>query len=226
MTDKTNAKTPSKDGGEEMRPQMLESMGWLTESILIPRKGKTIEGCLLGLDKTLRFGVSGVGAGTLVDLKAQFYQGQEQARQEKESGELRKGRKRKNEDDGIFGWTNRGVLERDRKDRLHLKSKEEVEADVAAQLEKKAELYDQLGRVSEPHTNDACENPSFCVAQGEGPVDEDEVYEVDFLEKRFEQHVKKAKQPEETPPNETEWQEDEERKKRREVRVPLLELLP
>ena len=216
MTDKTNAKMPSEDGGEETRPRMLESMGWLTESILIPRKGKAIEGRFLGSTNASTFGVSGVGAGTLVDLKAQFYQGQEQVRLEKESGELRKGRKRKNEDDGIFGGLNRGVLERDRKDRLHLKSKEEVEQDVTAQLEKKAELYDQLGTLPASYTSDVREVSAFCVAQGEGPVDEDEVYEVDFLEKRIEQHVKKPKESEEPPSREAELQE-EERKKRREV---------
>lgn len=82
----------------------------------------------------------------MVDLKAQYYISQEEAREQKDGGVSFKGRKRKNTEDVLFSKTNKGVMERDKKDKLQLKSKEAIEEESLAQLEKKAELYDQLGK--------------------------------------------------------------------------------
>ena len=158
----------------------------------------------------------GVGAGTLVDLKAQYYLGQEQARHEKESGQSSKGRKRKKDEDGFGGTSNKGVLERDKKDRLHLKSKEDIEQESYAQLQKKAELYDQLGK-SRHITSRSPVEIFTPVAQGEGDEDTTELYEVDFLEKRYEEHQKKPSVAPEAPEA-----DEEERKRRREVRDILI----
>eukprot|EP00210_Caulerpa_lentillifera_P006404 g6118.t1 len=146
-----------KQEGDSTQRRLLESMGWLTESILIPRKGKAIEG---------------VGAETLVDLKAQLALSQDQAKLQKTAGEFKRGRKRKNEDEEFFKERNKGVLERDKKDRLHLKSQEDQEEDVYSALEKKSELYEKLAQGQEPF--------------GEAPEDS---CQVDFLEKQYQHHL-------------------------------------
>lgn len=79
-----------------------------------------------------------------MDLKAQLALSQDQAKTQKANGGFKRGRKRKNEDDEFLGESNKGVLERDKKDKLHLKSQEDLEQDAYSALEKKSELYDRL----------------------------------------------------------------------------------
>lgn len=58
--------------GEEegkKRRVVVESLGWLTESSILPKKHRAIEG---------------VGASSIVELKAQLYKSQEEAKKSKE----------------------------------------------------------------------------------------------------------------------------------------------
>ena len=75
----------------------MESMGWLTESTVMPKKHKAIEG---------------VGAASILDLKAQLYRTQEEARNsappDAASGEFRRAKKRSGPADPI-GAKNSGV---------------------------------------------------------------------------------------------------------------------
>jgi hypothetical protein len=69
------AAAPSSSGAPQPQPQMqqseqqrerrMESLGWLTELAVMPKKHKAIEG---------------VSAGSILDLKAQLYRTQEEAR--------------------------------------------------------------------------------------------------------------------------------------------------
>lgn len=59
-----------KEQEEEQRKKRVESLGWLTESSVMPKKHKAIEG---------------VGASSIVELKAQLYRSQEEARKAKEA---------------------------------------------------------------------------------------------------------------------------------------------
>lgn len=51
------------------RRVMVESLGWLTESSILPKKHRAIEG---------------VGASSIVELKAQLYKSQEEAKKSKD----------------------------------------------------------------------------------------------------------------------------------------------
>lgn len=51
------------------RRVVVESLGWLTESTILPKKKKAIEG---------------VGASSIVELKAQLYKSQEETKKSKE----------------------------------------------------------------------------------------------------------------------------------------------
>lgn len=144
----------------------MESLGWLTESAVMPKKHKAIEG---------------VGAASILDLKAQLYRTQEEARKPTApdaaavSGEFRRAKKRSAPADPL-GAKNSGVDARAHKDKLELKAVKDGSASYAA-LEKKAELYEKLSR-------------------GELPDEEDkEKYCVDFFQKSFD-HVYEPRQPE------------------------------
>lgn len=54
---------------EEMKKKRVESLGWLTESSIMPKKHKAIEG---------------VGASSILELKAQLYKTQEEAKKAKD----------------------------------------------------------------------------------------------------------------------------------------------
>uniref|UniRef100_A0A0D9V3V9 Uncharacterized protein n=1 Tax=Leersia perrieri TaxID=77586 RepID=A0A0D9V3V9_9ORYZ len=153
-------------GGRERR---MESLGWLTESAVMPKKHKAIEG---------------VGAASILDLKAQLYRTQEEARKPSAhdaaaaaaaSGEFRRAKKRASPADPL-GAKNSGVDARAHKDKLELKAVKDGSVSYAA-LEKKAELYEKLSR-------------------GEIPDEEDqEKYCVDFFQKSFDR-VYEPRQPE------------------------------
>lgn len=137
----------------------MESLGWLTESAVMPKKHKAIEG---------------VGAASILDLKAQLYRTQEEARNPTapgavaaaaSGGEFRRAKIRSGPTDPL-GAKNSGVESRAHKDKLELKAVKDGSASYAA-LEKKAELYEKLSR-------------------GELPDEEDkEKYCVDFFQKSF-----------------------------------------
>ncbi|KAL5228924.1 hypothetical protein ABZP36_017189 [Zizania latifolia] len=148
------------------RERRMESLGWLTESVVMPKKHKAIEG---------------VGAASILDLKAQLYRTQEEARKPTAhdaaaaAGEFRRSKKRAAPSDPL-GAKNTGVDARAHKDKLELKAVKDGSVSYAA-LEKKAELYEKLSR-------------------GELPDEEDkEKYCVDFFQKSFD-HVYEPRQPE------------------------------
>ncbi|EFJ18725.1 hypothetical protein SELMODRAFT_78672 [Selaginella moellendorffii] len=131
---------------EARRERRVESLGWLTESSVMPKKQKVIEG---------------VGAGSIVELRAQLYQTQEAVKQG-DSTVLVRSRKKSD----LFSKKNPGVDDRETRDKLIFKQERDGTASYEA-LEKKAQLYDKLVR-------------------GELPDEEEkEKYSVDFLRKGF-----------------------------------------
>lgn len=54
---------------KKKRPMGVESLGWLTESTIMPKKHKSIEG---------------VGASSIFELKAELYKSQEESKKSKE----------------------------------------------------------------------------------------------------------------------------------------------
>lgn len=122
-----------KMGGKETRK--IESLGWITESSVMPRKRRDIDG---------------VGAASILELQAELYRTQEDVKKVKEGGELDSERaRRKLAIPDVFSKKNSGVEERAGKDKLHLKTENDGSASYAA-LEKKAELYDKLVRGEVP----------------------------------------------------------------------------
>ncbi|KAL3851470.1 hypothetical protein ACJIZ3_013352 [Penstemon smallii] len=145
--------------GEEVPPAKkrvaVESLGWITESSIMPRKHRAIEG---------------VGPSSILDLKAQLYKSQEESkRQQKEpihsadrnyaqQLEVHRAKKFISAHDS-FSNKNSGVEARAAKDKLELKAVRDGSASYAA-LEKKAELYDKLVR---GELSDEEENEKYCV---------------------------------------------------------------
>ncbi|TKY72969.1 hypothetical protein E2542_SST01716 [Spatholobus suberectus] len=135
---------------------VAESLGWLTESSIMPKKHRAI---------------AGVGASSLLELKAELYKSQEDSRKSRELGgpdvEYQRA-KNKIASRDPFSVKNRGVDARAHKDKLELKAVSDGLASYAA-LERKAELYDRL-------------------VKGELSDEEDkEKYCVDFFRKGVEQ---------------------------------------
>ncbi|WCJ27381.1 Cytochrome b561/ferric reductase transmembrane protein family [Euphorbia peplus] len=151
--------------GEEegkKRRVVVESLGWLTESSIMPKKHRAIDG---------------VGASSILELKAQLYKSQEEARVSKQSNDVNYHRaKKKITPYNPLTAKNAGVESRDLKDKLELKAIKDGTNSYAA-LEKKAQLYDKLVR-------------------GELSDEEDsEKYCVDFFRKGVE--VEESQQPQE-----------------------------
>ncbi|CAO2178866.1 unnamed protein product [Urochloa humidicola] len=154
------ATAPSSSGAPQPQPQpppteqqgasrerRMESLGWLTESAVMPKKHKAIEG---------------VGAASILDLMAQLYRTQEEARNPTapgavaaapSGGEFRRAKLRSAPSDPL-GAKNSGVDARAHKDKLELKAVKDGSASYAA-LEKKAELYEKLSRESRHGASDA-----------------------------------------------------------------------
>ncbi|KAH7545140.1 hypothetical protein FEM48_Zijuj01G0061700 [Ziziphus jujuba var. spinosa] len=154
--------TPQIETGEEeegmkkKKRVVVESLGWLTESSIMPKKHRAI---------------TGVGASSIMDLKAQLYKSQEDSKKSKElSGpDLQFQRaKMKIVPHDSFSAKNSGVDARALKDKLELKAVNDGSASYAA-LEKKAEIYDKLMR---GELSDEEEQEKYCV---------------DFFGKRIEQ---------------------------------------
>ncbi|CAN6478556.1 unnamed protein product [Victoria cruziana] len=124
----------------------VSSLGWLTESAVMPKKQKVIEG---------------VGASSILELKAQLYKTQEEARKVKESApdaEFHRAKKKIVPND-VFSRKNSGIESRATRDKLELKAVEDGSASYAA-LERKAELYEKLSRGEVP---DEEEKEKYCV---------------------------------------------------------------
>ncbi|RZC53479.1 hypothetical protein C5167_012316 [Papaver somniferum] len=135
------------EGGKEggMKRE-VESLGWLTESSIMPKKHKAIEG---------------VGASSILELKAQLYKSQEENRKSKDLTpdiEFHRAKKKIVPAD-TFSNKNSGVEARAHKDKLELKAVQDGSVSYAA-LERKAALYDKLARGELP---DEEEGEKYCV---------------------------------------------------------------
>lgn len=134
---------------------VVESLGWITESSIMPRKHRAIEG---------------VGPSSILELKAQLYKSQEESkRQSKEPIhsadnqyghhlEVHRARKKISAHDP-FSQKNSGVDARASKDKLELKAVNDGSASYAA-LERKAELYNKLVR---GELSDEEDSEKYCV---------------------------------------------------------------
>ncbi|KAF7840458.1 uncharacterized protein G2W53_002756 [Senna tora] len=144
-------------GDEERKKRVVvESLGWLTESSIMPKKHRAI---------------AGVGASSIMELKAQLYQSQEESKKSRElagpEAEYQRAKSKITPKDA-FSAKNSGVDARAHKDKLELKAVQDGSATYAA-LERKAKLYDKL-------------------VKGELSDEEDkEKYCVDFFRKGYEQ---------------------------------------
>ncbi|KAL3522670.1 hypothetical protein ACH5RR_015504 [Cinchona calisaya] len=170
-------------GGEEgeaaeakKKRVVVESLGWLTESSIMPKKHRAIEG---------------VGASSILELKAQLYKSQEESKRDRISRDPIYSSSSSNHDvqvhrakkmitaNDAFSNRNSGVEARAAKDKLELKAVNDGSASYAA-LERKAQLYDKLVR-------------------GELSDEEDqEKYCVDFFRKGLEQDESQQPQGHET----------------------------
>ncbi|XP_027352568.1 uncharacterized protein At4g18257-like [Abrus precatorius] len=142
--------------GSEKKRVVTESLGWLTESSIMPKKHRAI---------------AGVGASSILELKAELYKSQEDSKKSRELAgpdvEYHRAKSKIAPKDP-FSAKNSGVDARAHKDKLELKAVNDGSASYSA-LERKAELYDKL-------------------AKGELSDEEDkEKYCVDFFRKGIEQ---------------------------------------
>ncbi|KAL4561736.1 hypothetical protein LXL04_033910 [Taraxacum kok-saghyz] len=127
---------------------VVESLGWLTESSIMPKKHRAI---------------AGVGASSILELKAQLYKSQEEAKSINSSKnpdqlEVHRAKKKITPHDPFAG-KNSGVDVRSHKDKLEMKAVKDGSASYAA-LEKKAELYEKLAR---GEVSDEEDKEKYCV---------------------------------------------------------------
>ncbi|XP_047945310.1 uncharacterized protein At4g18257-like [Salvia hispanica] len=139
----------------ETKKRAVESLGWLTESSIMPRKHRAIEG---------------VGASSILELKAQLYRSQEESKRNPKDAvrptdqnyaqhlEVHRAKKKIAEKD-TFSNKNSGVDARAHKDKLELKAVQDGSASYAA-LEKKAEIYNKLVR---GELSDGEDEEKYCV---------------------------------------------------------------
>ncbi|KAL0442537.1 UNVERIFIED_CONTAM: hypothetical protein Slati_1976400 [Sesamum latifolium] len=175
----------AEEESKSSKKRVVDSLGWLTESSIMPRKHRAIEG---------------VGASSILELKAQLYKSQEESkRQPKEPIhsadhhyaqhlEVHRAKKIISAHDS-FSAKNSGVDARAAKDKLELKAVKDGSASYAA-LERKAELYDKLVR-------------------GELSDEEDEEkYCVDFFRKGLEQDQSQTPQRTDTSTTQAQGTDD------------------
>lgn len=136
-----------KDGEQKKKRTTVDSLGWLTESSIMPKKVKAIEG---------------VGASSIMELKAQLYRSQEESKKSRDLAgpdvEYQRAKKIVSAGDH-FSRRNSGVEARSHKDKLAFKAEKDGSASYAV-LEKKAELYEKLVRGELPDEED---EEKYCV---------------------------------------------------------------
>ncbi|PQQ04475.1 uncharacterized protein Pyn_15765 [Prunus yedoensis var. nudiflora] len=140
------------------RSVVVESLGWLTESSIMPKKHRAI---------------AGVGASSIMELKAQLYKSQEDSKKSKEFAgsevEFHRAKKKITSHDPLSA-KNSGVDARANKDKLELKAVNDGSASYAA-LERKAALYDKLVK---GELSDEEDKEKYCVDFFCKRVDQDE----------------------------------------------------
>ncbi|GIL70768.1 hypothetical protein Vretimale_3851 [Volvox reticuliferus] len=140
-----DATTSGKRPRDEER---VGNLGWLASSGALPRKRQDIEG---------------VSGSSILELQAQLYRVQENAKLRANGVDLPDRRTAGLNVAAFMKGRNAGVEERDRRDKLEIKSTADRVGECYAALERKAQLYEKLAR---------------------GEIeDDDEHYEVDFLRK-------------------------------------------
>lgn len=142
------------DESKAPKKRVVESLGWLTESSIMPRKHRAIEG---------------VGASSILELKAQLYRSQEESKRNPKEPihsadhnygqHLEVHRARKKISNDTFSNKNSGVDARAAKDKIELKAVQDGSASYAA-LEKKAELYNKIMR---GELSDGEDEEKYCV---------------------------------------------------------------
>ncbi|XP_024030925.1 uncharacterized protein At4g18257 isoform X2 [Morus notabilis] len=146
------------EDGKTKKRVVVESLGWLTESSIMPKKHRAI---------------SGVGASSIMELKAQLYKSQEDTKKSKELAgpdvEFHRAKKKISPHDPLSA-KNSGVEARALKDKLQLKAEKDGSASYAA-LERKAELYEKLAR---GELSDEEEKEKYCVDFFGKRLEEDE----------------------------------------------------
>ncbi|KAK6150046.1 hypothetical protein DH2020_017571 [Rehmannia glutinosa] len=137
------------------KKRVVESLGWLTESSIMPRKHRAIEG---------------VGASSILELKAQLYKSQEESKRNPKEPihsadhnyaqhlEVHRAKQKISANDA-FSHKNSGVDARAAKDKLELKAVKDGSASYAA-LERKAKLYNKLVR---GEISDEEDEEKYCV---------------------------------------------------------------
>ncbi|GAV66451.1 Cytochrom_B561 domain-containing protein [Cephalotus follicularis] len=144
--------------GEEERKKrevVVESLGWLTESSIMPKKHRAIEG---------------VGPSSILELKAELYKSQEDSKKSNGPDLDFHRAKKKITPHTPFSLKNSGVDARARKDKLELKAINDGSA-VYAALERKAALYDKLAR---GELSDEEDKEKYCVDFFRKGVDQEE----------------------------------------------------
>ncbi|KAI3431435.1 hypothetical protein D9Q98_004487 [Chlorella vulgaris] len=154
MTGRQEGRQEGKDQGKKPLARSTESLGWLAQSGMQPRKRRDIEG---------------VGASSLVAMQAQVLRAQQEAALVKEgkldAEELRA--RRKGGIAALLGKKNAGVGLRDERDRLEVKTATDKLGESRAALERKAALYDRLAR-GEVDDEDAIYEVDFLMKGGVG----------------------------------------------------------
>ncbi|XP_020223095.1 uncharacterized protein At4g18257 [Cajanus cajan] len=147
------------EGDTAKKRVVTESLGWLTESSIMPKKHRAI---------------AGVGASSLLELKAELYKSQEDSKKSRElSGPDVEYQRAKNKiaTKDTFSAKNRGVDARAHKDKLELKAVSDGSASYAA-LERKAELYDKLVK---GELSDEEDQEKYCVDFFRKGIEHDEL---------------------------------------------------
>ncbi|XP_057471273.1 uncharacterized protein At4g18257-like [Actinidia eriantha] len=137
------------EGKKKKRAVGVESLGWLTESSIMPKKHRAI---------------AGVGPSSILELKAQLYRSQEESKRSKEQQpvsnhlEYQRAKKKIAPRDSL-SLKNSGVDARALKDKLELKAVNDGSASYAA-LERKAGLYEKLAK---GELSDEEDKEKYCV---------------------------------------------------------------
>ncbi|KAB1221349.1 hypothetical protein CJ030_MR2G005410 [Morella rubra] len=146
--------------GDRKRRVVVESLGWLTESSIMPKKHRAIEG---------------VGPSSIMELKAHLYKSQEESKKTKELGgvpdsvTVHRAKPKISAHDPLSA-KNSGVQARALKDKLELKAVKDGSASYAA-LERKAKLYNKLAR---GELSDEEDKEKYCVDFFRKNIEEDE----------------------------------------------------